>query len=245
MDLDRCHCDVAVLMPKVTSHVKGRCTTKAYPYQTLPSPTSIRLLKVPSLTSSVPHSCEIDTFARFEMSMVTVDLDDSPKYTALSYTASSSSSHCILLLLTETLCQWGNPRVYHLKLEEIASKENLSCQCYTIEIDGLEISIPANLYAALMSIRYVKSAKRYSTHSNELQKNLEYIWIDALCINQSDLTEKSKQVLLMQRIYSQSADVLAWLGGSDTTARTALTILPQLEQIAKSTRDQDGKYPKF
>ncbi|OBT93614.2 hypothetical protein VE01_08081 [Pseudogymnoascus verrucosus] len=38
------------------------------------------------------------------------------------------------------------------------------------------------------------------------------LWVDALCINQSDELEKSEQVGQMHEIYSRAASVLAWLG---------------------------------
>lgn len=38
------------------------------------------------------------------------------------------------------------------------------------------------------------------------------IWIDAICINQSDNAEKSAQVGRMHAIYSDAALVIAWLG---------------------------------
>ncbi|WZH40837.1 HET domain-containing protein [Fusarium acuminatum] len=45
------------------------------------------------------------------------------------------------------------------------------------------------------------------------------LWIDQICINQADNSEKSKQVGIMGRIYSEAEQVLVWLGqaadGSD------------------------------
>jgi hypothetical protein len=38
------------------------------------------------------------------------------------------------------------------------------------------------------------------------------VWVDALCINQQDLEERSSQVLLMKDIYSSAERVLIWLG---------------------------------
>ncbi|RGP81300.1 het-6or heterokaryon incompatibility het-6or allele [Fusarium longipes] len=38
------------------------------------------------------------------------------------------------------------------------------------------------------------------------------LWIDQICINQADNSEKSKQVEIMGRIYSQAKKVLVWLG---------------------------------
>ena len=95
-----------------------------------------------------------------------------------------------------------------------------------------------------MAIRYIRSAKRYSDHGN-VQADLKYLWIDALCINQSDLVEKSKQVLRMQQIYSESKHCLIWLGGSDSLAHTAIPLLAELERLCRETQDENGNYPKL
>ena len=39
-----------------------------------------------------------------------------------------------------------------------------------------------------------------------------YVWIDAICINQSDQVEKSTQVAIMSDIYRAASSVVAWLG---------------------------------
>ena len=41
------------------------------------------------------------------------------------------------------------------------------------------------------------------------------IWIDALCINQQDVDEKSSQVAYMPRIYEKSSMTMAWLGADN------------------------------
>ncbi|KAF7514153.1 hypothetical protein GJ744_004478 [Endocarpon pusillum] len=38
------------------------------------------------------------------------------------------------------------------------------------------------------------------------------IWIDAICINQNDATERNHQVLFMKDIYTRASRVLVWLG---------------------------------
>lgn len=40
----------------------------------------------------------------------------------------------------------------------------------------------------------------------------ELFWVDAICINQSDLQERSAQVMLMPQIYGKADSVLVWLG---------------------------------
>lgn len=39
-----------------------------------------------------------------------------------------------------------------------------------------------------------------------------FFWIDAICINQSDLDERSRQVRIMPDIYSRASAVIIWLG---------------------------------
>ncbi|CAG9946342.1 unnamed protein product [Clonostachys rosea f. rosea IK726] len=68
---------------------------------------------------------------------------------------------------------------------------------HSITLNGKPHQITKNLELAL---RYLRSARRERT-----------LWVDALCINQRDLTERSKQAQLMKEIYSRSKVVLAWL----------------------------------
>lgn len=42
----------------------------------------------------------------------------------------------------------------------------------------------------------------------------EMYWIDAICINQADLEERSAQVRIMPQIYGQAQSVLIWLGNT-------------------------------
>lgn len=48
------------------------------------------------------------------------------------------------------------------------------------------------------------------------------IWIDAICINQSDDAEKSVQVAMMADIYAGAKNVIVWLGeGTDSLEEKA------------------------
>lgn len=55
-----------------------------------------------------------------------------------------------------------------------------------------------NLYRALQDLRTPHKARR--------------LWIDALCINQSDDAEKGQQVQLMGNVYRSAERVVIWLG---------------------------------
>jgi len=50
------------------------------------------------------------------------------------------------------------------------------------------------------------------------------IWVDALCINQNDLYERSQQVQMMRQIYSRAEKVLAWVGSKPQTAPSSLSM---------------------
>ncbi|KAE8152350.1 hypothetical protein BDV25DRAFT_137923 [Aspergillus avenaceus] len=47
------------------------------------------------------------------------------------------------------------------------------------------------------------------------------IWIDSICINQSDIPERNAQVAIMSKIYSHAASVIVWLGIEDEYAAPA------------------------
>ena len=48
------------------------------------------------------------------------------------------------------------------------------------------------------------------------------LWIDQICINQSDHKEKSHQVTLMQHIYHSARNTIAWLGVGSDGSRDAI-----------------------
>ncbi|KAJ4024578.1 hypothetical protein NW752_003145 [Fusarium irregulare] len=83
---------------------------------------------------------------------------------------------------------WGPPR----NLEGTDSSDAI------ILFNGHLFEIQPNLYDALLELRATCSETP--------------IWIDALCINQSDQTERSAQVSVMNQIYGSASRVIVWLG---------------------------------
>jgi len=62
----------------------------------------------------------------------------------------------------------------------------------------------------------------YALARLRLEHTTRIIWADALCINQDDNQEKSHQVPLMSKIYSQATQVNVWLGhGNESVIREA------------------------
>ena len=54
------------------------------------------------------------------------------------------------------------------------------------------------------------------------------LWIDALCINQQDLREKSHDIRRMRRIYETAYEVVAWLGVAADDSDMAMDLTSQL-----------------
>ena len=78
---------------------------------------------------------------------------------------------------------------------------------YAITINGFRLRVHKNCFHALKQAR--------------LHYPDDYVWLDAICINQLDLEEKSAQVAMMGAIYANAVVVLACIGPSDAFIRTA------------------------
>ncbi|KAH8903511.1 HET-domain-containing protein, partial [Coniochaeta sp. PMI_546] len=73
------------------------------------------------------------------------------------------------------------------------------------------LGITSNCARALRQLRYPDSER--------------LIWVDAICINQANIEERSAQVRIMHRIYSNASHVLIYLGDSSVDSDKAIGIL--------------------
>ena len=70
-----------------------------------------------------------------------------------------------------------------------------------IMLNNKVVQVTKNLATALRHIEHHRS-----------QRGIRVFWVDALCINQEDNSEKSHQVQMMGDIYRKATQVFAWLG---------------------------------
>ncbi|TGO33995.1 hypothetical protein BHYA_0217g00080 [Botrytis hyacinthi] len=77
-----------------------------------------------------------------------------------------------------------------------------------VYINNRSLSVTANLYAALLHLRD-RAFERI-------------IWVDSICINQEDNTEKGHQIQLMAKIYGQANRVIVYLGNEAVDSNQAL-----------------------
>ncbi|KPM37853.1 hypothetical protein AK830_g8696 [Neonectria ditissima] len=89
-----------------------------------------------------------------------------------------------------------------------------------ITVNGRRLSVRSNLLAALKQMR------------DDLD-HTTYIWIDAICIDQSNMDEKSYVVRHMGAIFQRARHIYAWLGGPlyDTTDTCGNDLVDQLRTI--------------
>ncbi|KAK5123885.1 hypothetical protein LTR85_002081 [Meristemomyces frigidus] len=71
------------------------------------------------------------------------------------------------------------------------------------------------------TLKVTKNLKK-ALYELRLKDESRVLWIDAICINQADLDERSKQLRLMAQIYERATRVVAWLGPTSYDSDLAL-----------------------
>jgi hypothetical protein len=95
---------------------------------------------------------------------------------------------------------WGDPKLTH-----------------SIILNGSLFSVTQTLYDFLL----------HSSKPGKENTNLP-LWIDAICINQADLSERASQVKLMGSIYSLASSVKIWLGEASEDSALAMDFVEEL-----------------
>ena len=135
----------------------------------------------------------------------------------------------------------GDPsdnRTLHCRLNHISSLDdhdyealsyawgtNTSSNLAEIRCNGLEFWIQPNLEAALKRLRSPDHKR--------------VIWVDAICINQADPSEKASQVLKMRDIYAKARQVIVWLGDDDESDKEAFDFLNWLATSLGQNEEED------
>lgn len=183
-------------------------------YNTLPGPTSIRLLQLE------PQYDEIGAVSQIACKLSTYDIETAPPYKALSYTWGAAYDDDFHVVTTDLVAMNPLPK-------EIRPVYNASLIC-----NGTAVEITQNLFDAL-------------THLRDIQQ-IDLIWIDALCINQQNVEERSAQVSLMSEIYSSASEVVVWLGppqeGFDELLWASNEFVDAIHKLANSSNKQHGMY---
>ncbi|KAF5664359.1 atpase family aaa domain-containing protein [Fusarium heterosporum] len=164
---------------------------RVYPYESLPTDMSIRVLRV-----ELPQSGGSESLKEpVRCSLHVVHLRDQPDYFALSYT-------------------WGDPRTIHTRKEDVLSDAHWGAPAFEIYCDSNPVSVSTNLYTAIVSLRVHFASGSLAAQYGEKYKpqghDHFYIWVDAICINQDNLDEKGQQISMMSQIYGDCRFSRSW-----------------------------------
>lgn len=166
-------------------------------YESLSTPTSIRLLQILEEAEDTDLAC---LMLEFQLGTIEDNIPhaikaDIPAFEALSYTWGPSSPETCPRCAQHHECE----TTHGLIIREAD---------HVVSVNDQPLVVGKNLHCAIAQLR-----RRASTGTKE-----KWIWIDAICINQRDTAERSAQVQLMGRIYSLAERTVVWLGPDDDTA---------------------------
>jgi len=86
-----------------------------------------------------------------------------------------------------------------------------------INVMGTKLAVKPNLFASLKQLR----------DTNDIVR----LWVDAICINQSNTRERESQVSIMGLVYQRAKIVYAWLGEEADNSAVAMGLLQILQNI--------------
>jgi hypothetical protein len=89
---------------------------------------------------------------------------------------------------------------------------------FSISIDHASFQVRNNLHDFL------------EIFCREIAAEVEWIWIDQICINQDDIPERNMQVAIMKMIYWKATGVISWLGKADGATSIIEDLIPVLEK---------------
>ncbi|ETS74863.1 hypothetical protein PFICI_13347 [Pestalotiopsis fici W106-1] len=86
------------------------------------------------------------------------------------------------------------------------------------------------------SVIKITTNLRDALHRVRLRHQKRLLWVDAVCINQQDISDKSKQIPVMAQIFSAASRVLVWLGTSLEGQRSLVDIKKALRFSSRDSQ---------
>lgn len=130
---------------------------------------------------------------------------------------------------------FGDPIVCELKHIQLIPDSDYEAVSYVwgdatvtkrIMLDGRVYPVTTNLYTGLQFLRFKESPRR--------------LWIDSLCINQTDKAERAREIQRMRDIYKCAHQVLVWVGDyAPFTRGQVKSIFEFVEELAAAFRTEE------
>jgi hypothetical protein len=185
-----------------------------FSYSPLPDMSkSIRLIKIHTEFGRIITDEPGPPIDEIVCTIAAFDLKTAPPFDALSYT-------------------WGNPYgAFRDEMHEI-SANSVYNQKNPIICNRRVLEIGMNLFGA---VKLLFAGQRAGGDLSQIQPGLslsEYIWIDAICIDQSNFDERNHQVKLMAQIYQKAEKTIIWLGEEDNSVADAVKVIGTIGKAA-------------
>lgn len=85
---------------------------------------------------------------------------------------------------------------------------------HQVDVEGRSIYTGSNLHKALRALRQCNSTS--------------FLWVDSLCIDQSNDDERNNQVRRIHEIYQNASNVIACLGDAESDSDIGMEFVPNL-----------------
>lgn len=95
-----------------------------------------------------------------------------------------------------------------------------SVKTATVIVNGQSVAVTQNLASALLDL-----ANAANLGTDHIDPRVRHLWVDALCIDQSNIPERDEQVALMRDIYHYANIVLAYMGPEQRQTKAAFQAL--------------------
>ena len=114
-------------------------------------------------------------------------------------------------------------------------------QTQSIEVNGVKIQVTMNLEAALRALRKISLMRQGCA-----------LWVDSVCIDQSNTAERNEQVGRMRDIYKNAKSVVIWVGDGNKISSKAIQLMKALaaaynrgsdELIVEALRNGNSPFP--
>jgi hypothetical protein len=102
----------------------------------------------------------------------------------------------------------------------------------------LSIGMP-NLPASEIESGYDSKSSKHGRYPHESETIFLCIWIDAICINQTDISERNLQVRNMKNIYRSATSTYVWLGDYPDSSGDELDNAFELIMVISQTATED------
>jgi hypothetical protein len=106
-----------------------------------------------------------------------------------------------------------------------------------IIVNGIPMQVSVNLVRALRDVLHQWANGCCASDPPEERR----LWVDAICINQTNTIEKNDQVPLMAKIYTKARRVFSWLGPEDHELYKSFDVLDFFSQLIPGF----ASYPKL